>query len=175
MCSNLIPVCPAPLFESASTLKTLSAIGDAITNYFSLAGTPAYGRGTRSRVEEGASPWRHITLIVKSKSSTTSYFSPLLPLPFPPPPLCLFFRHLLLSFSCSSPLLHFSSTSSSPHLPPHSSNLPSLLLYVSPPSLSLLPLIPSFSAPPPLPLGLLPTRLLHGPPPLSSFLSSSTF
>ena len=59
-------------------------------------------RVTRSRVGEGASPSCHITLKVKSKSSTTfSYFSPLLLLlPCPPPPPC----HVLPSYPPHHPL-----------------------------------------------------------------------
>ena len=60
--------------------------------YHLLAGTPAYGRDTRSRVEEGASPSRHIILEVESRPLTAcSYFSPLiflLPVPsYPCSPL----------------------------------------------------------------------------------------
>ena len=87
-----------------------------------LAGNPAYSQVTRSHVEEETSPSRHMTLEVKSKTSTAcSYFfaSP------PPRPFSSYPSPISLFLSISFLLLHIASPHSlSPILlfprPPHS-------------------------------------------------------
>ena len=128
--------------------------------YVLLAGNPAYGRFTRSGVEDEASPAppTHIAVKAYSKPSTTSsYLSsillPFLSLPFlllhvassqpsPPPPPSL----LPLIPSYCPPHLHFPSFSSRSKLSSHSplplslgpSPSPSVPLFLSPsPSLPL--------------------------------------
>ena len=133
------------------------------TYYIILAGTPAYGRDTRSRVEEGASPSRHIILKVESRPLTAfSYFSPIIFLLPPPPPLAFFpstCPHLIpcsSSISPAPPLTYSPPPPSIPIMILPLIFLPSLLI-PSPPTPLLLP-IPS--SPPLSPLDFLPL-LLH--------------
>ena len=93
-----------------------------------LAGYPAYSQVTRSHVEEEASPSRHMTLEVKSKTSTAcSYFFD------PPPPR----PSLFLLFTYSSIPFYLFST------PPHRYSSFSFSL----PPFPLHHLIPSLSTP----------------------------